>query len=383
MTTEGFIAGRLEFKGKMAVIAIAVSFLVIIIAVAVSAGFRHEIRDGLSGATGDVILSQAVRSEEGSPFVADLSYLEKLRDCPGVLDIRPVVYSSGIVKNGDDIHGVLFKGVPDSSSLSASIPRRLAELLQLSEGDAMTSYFIDEKVKARKFTVRSVYDNITDSGSELIVHVPAGDLQRLNGWNSGEVTALEVSLEERFRSRAAMQRKAAELGEICILYASEDEPVLKAVSAADRYPGIFDWLDLIDFNVVAILILMVIVAGFNMISGLLIMLFRNIPTIGTLKALGMSDRSVAGVFVRVAARIAAQGMALGNAAALLFCLVQGTTHLIRLNPENYFVPYVPIQVDIPLILAADAIAFVLIVLMELVPTVFISKVDPATTVKSD
>lgn len=247
----------------------------------------------------------------------------------------------------------------------------------------MPAYFVGEKVKARKFTVSSVYDDITGAGSELIVQVPIADLQRLNGWAPQQVTALEVHLDDRFRSRAAMERKAAELAEICMLYASEDEPVLKAVPATDRYPGIFDWLDLIDFNVVAILILMVIVAGFNMISGLLIMLFRNIPTIGTLKALGMSDRSVAGVFVRVAARIATQGMALGNAAALLFCLVQGTTHLIRLNPENYFVSYVPVRVNLPLILAADVIAFALIVLMELVPTVFISKVDPATTVKSD
>ena len=118
-------------------------------------------------------------------------------------------------------------------------------------------------------------------------------------------------------------------------------------------------------------------------AGLLILLFRNVSTIGILKTLGMGDRAIARVFLRVGARTVAIGMAAGNLLALLFCLVQGTTHWIKLNPENYFVSFVPVQVNLPAILLADAAAFAGILLLLLIPTLFISRVDPAKTVKAD
>ena len=126
---------------------------------------------------------------------------------------------------------------------------------------------------------------------------------------------------------------------------------------------------------------MTVVAGFNMISGLLILLFRNISTIGTLKSLGMPNKSIASVFLRVASRIVLIGMAIGNGAALLFCALQGGTHMLKLNPVNYFVSFVPVHVDIGLILTVDIVAFGVIMLFMLIPSLFISKVDPAVTVR--
>ena len=155
-----------------------------------------------------------------------------------------------------------------------------------------------------------------------------------------------------------------------------------ATSVMRLYPQIFDWLTLIDFNVVFILLLMTVVAGFNMISGLLIMLFRHISTIGTLKSMGMTDRSIAKVFLRVAARTVLTGMAWGNGLALLFCAVQGTTHLLKLNPVNYFISFVPVHVNLPRILVADVLSFAVILLLLLIPCLFISKVDPARTVRA-
>ena len=150
----------------------------------------------------------------------------------------------------------------------------------------------------------------------------------------------------------------------------------------DRYPQIFDWLNLIDFNVLFILVLMTIVAGFNMVSGLLILLFRSISTIGTLKSVGMTDRSIAKVFLRVASRIVWKGMAIGNGIALLFCVLQRETHLLKLNPQNYFVSFVPVHLNLPAILVADAAAYIVIMLLLLIPCLFISRVDPAQTVRA-
>ena len=174
-----------------------------------------------------------------------------------------------------------------------------------------------------------------------------------------------------------------EIGMRLLLSGAEGEDNLVATSSVRTYGQIFDWLDLLDFNVLVILILMIVVAGVNMISGLLIVLFRNIATIGTLKTLGMGDRAIGKVFLRVAAGVVLKGMLIGNAVGLLFCFFQQATHLLKLDPTNYFVSYVPVHVDIPWILAADFVAFVAIMLLLLIPTLFIARVDPAQTVKAE
>ena len=148
-----------------------------------------------------------------------------------------------------------------------------------------------------------------------------------------------------------------------------------------RYPQLFDWLNLIDFNVFFVLVLMTVVAGFNMISGLLIVLFENIPVIGTLKSLGMKDRQIAKIFLSASSSVVLKGMAIGNGIALLFCLVQGTTRILRLDPQNYFVSFVPVHVDILPILLADLLAYLVIMLLLLIPSMFISGIDPARTVR--
>ena len=375
MNAQGYIASRLRFKGRLAVIAIAVSFFVMILSLAISGGFRHEIRRGISEVSGDISLS----GSDGAPVSLDLSYLPRLSEIKGVESVTPVIWKPAIIKGPDDIAGVLVKGVPmpDSVSLQARIPARLSRTLNLDASDSFTAYFVEDKVKARKFTVAEIYDAPVDSDEMLTVLVPLADMQRLCGWDEHTAGSLEVLTDQG----APVDDIALQMGVLSYTSRSEEEDILRPSTARQRYPQLFDWLDLIDFNVLAIILLMTVVAGFNMISGLLILLFRHISTIGTLKSMGMGNRAIAGVFLRVAARIVLVGMLIGNGLALLFCLIQGTTHFIRLNPANYFVSFVPVHISIPLVILVDVIAFVAIMLMLLVPTLFISKVDPAQTVR--
>ena len=385
MQAGGFIARRLRVKEKMAVLAIAISFFVIILAVAISAGFRREIRGGVSAVTGDVLLTgPAADLTGGADPVRTPARLQELAGVRGVERIEPVIYSAGILKIGDDIQGALFKGTTaDTVSMGVRIPASLATRFGLQPGDDLTAWFVGEKTKVRKWHILSVYESAMATDAGQLLYVPVGDLRRLHEWEADESSLLEVTLSPRFRERSALAGVTNELGWRATAIAGADEDPLRAVAATDRFPQLFDWLDLIDFNVFAILLLMTVVAGFNMISGLLILLFRHVSTIGTLKTLGMGDRAVAGVFLRVGARTAAIGMAAGNALALLFCLIQGTTHWIKLNPENYFVSSVPVHVNLPGILIADAAAFAGILLLLLIPTFFISRVDPAQTVKAE
>lgn len=386
MDASFFIASRLRFKGRLVVISIAVSYLVMMIAVAVSAGFRQEIRNGLADVCGDIQLTpQNADPLDGMVSMnSDLSYLPMIEDIDGVNEVRPVIYRTGIVKNAGNIHGVLFKGVrrTDTVALGVSVPRRLAEIAALKPGDRMPAYFVGgEKVRMRQFVVTSVYDTMLETDDRLVVYASLSDMQRLNGWADNQISGLEIMLAPSCRDEMTMENMSYLVGALAYEHSSEQDESVYATSSVSRYRQIFDWLGLIDFNVLFILALMTIVAGFNMISGLLIMLFENISTIGLLKSLGMTDRAISKVFLSSSAVLVLKGMVAGNVVALIFCIVQGKTHLIGLDPENYFVSFVPVSLNPGTVLAADIVSFAVIMILLLLPCLFISRVDPADTVR--
>ena len=387
MDVSLFIASRLRFKGRLAMICIAVSFLVMIIAVAVSSGFRNEIRDGISGFSGDIMITPVNMNYIGetSPIGRYPSWLDSVSSLEGVKELHPTVYRAGIVKNADNIHGVIFKGVESFGedtlgSMTVMLPSRLAAMLSLEPGDDMPAYFIGERVRARKFKVASIYEPVADMEDVMVVYASLADMQRLNGWGEDEVSSMEILLKDRYRNVREMQAISDKVGFTIFSSASEDDDTVVASSAVESYPQLFDWLDLIDSNVLFIMVLMTVVAGFNMISGLLIMLFENISTIGLLKALGMTDMSIAKIFLASSSVIVLKGMSAGNLLAFAFCAVQGLTHFLALDPANYFVSFVPVHIDIGLVLLADLAAFCVIMLLLLIPSLFIAKVDPAKSV---
>lgn len=395
MDVSFFIARRLRFKGNIAIVSIAVSFLVMIIAVAVSSGFRNEIRSGLSAVTGDVRITPVGMNvlDETSPIERTPQYLPHLENVRGVEAIIPVAYKAGIVKNGASIHGVLLKGVsredvssyvqpfPDSLALPVSIPSRLSEITGLVPGDRMLTYFVGENVKARQFNVAAVHETLVETDANLVVYADLADIQRINGWAEEDVSCMEIMLENNYRNEEDILKKQEEIGFLVYTYGSEDEETVLATSSVSSFPQLFGWLDLIDFNVFFILLLMTVVAGFNMISGLLIMLFENISTIGLLKSLGMTDKAISKVFLSSSAVLVLKGMAIGNLLAILFCIIQGTTHILGLDPVNYFVSFVPVDLNLGMILLADAVSFSVIMVLLLIPCLFIAKVDPADTVR--
>lgn len=385
MKNTVFIASRLRFRRRIVTASIAVSYMVMIIAMAVSSGFRSEVRDALSQMGGDIQLCPSNLNflDEAQPVDASVAYLPLLKKVRGVESVEPVVYRAGIVKTGDDIHGVVVKGVQtgDSVALNVSIPRRLSEMGGIAVGDKMLTYFVGEKVKARSFKVASVYDPVIQTDERLVVYADIKDMQRLNGWSAEQASMLEIKMKPNHRDEAEIEEATQEVGFIAYSYSSDDQSSVFASSTLSRYPQLFDWLDLLDFNVLFVLVLMMIVAGFNMISGLLITLFENIYTIGVFKAMGMKDRSIAKVFLTSSAATVLKGMLIGNAAAILFCILQDKLQILKLDPTNYFVSFVPVDINAFSILAVDMISLAVIMLLLLIPCAFISKVDPADTVR--
>ena len=385
MDTAFYIASRLRFKGKIASTCIAVSFLVMILAVAVSSGFRREVRNGLSSLSGDILISAPDLNVMGESRPVDLSdpSLGYVASSRLVEEIQPVVWRAGIVRNGEGMHGVLVKGVRNATNdtvpLGVSIPRKLAQASGLKPGDRMLTYFVGDALKMRQFNVVGIHETVVETDDKFVVYASLSDMQRLNGWDENQVSAVEVHLDDAFAGEDAVLAATQEIGSLVSLYQDGDDMV--ATSSVSRYPQLYSWLSLIDFNVGIILLLMTVVAGFNMISGLLILLFENISTIGILKSMGMTDKAISKVFLAASARLVSVGMLIGNVLATLICIIQKTTHILKLNPENYYVSFVPVNIDLVQILMADALSFVAIMLLLLIPCLFISKVDPAQTVR--
>ena len=385
MDTAFYIASRLRFKGKIASTCIAVSFLVMILAVAVSSGFRREVRNGLSSLSGDILISAPDLNVMGESSPVDLSdpSLGYVASSRLVEEMQPVVWRAGIVRNGEGMHGVLVKGVRNATNdtvpLGVSIPRKLAQASGLKPGDRMLTYFVGDALKMRQFHVVGIHEAVVETDDKFVVYASLSDMQRLNGWDENQVSAVEVHLDDAFAGEDAVLAATQEIGSLVSLYQNGDDMV--ATSSVSRYPQLYSWLSLIDFNVGIILLLMTVVAGFNMISGLLILLFENISTIGILKSMGMTNKSISKVFLAASARLVSVGMLIGNVSAILICIIQKTTHILKLNPENYYVSFVPVNIDLVQILMADALSFVAIMLLLLIPCLFISKVDPAQTVR--
>ena len=178
MNAPRFISRRIRFEGKIAVISIAISFLVMILAVAISGGFRKELRKGITAISGDIQLTPPDLNYVGEtdPISLEASWMESTAALPGIEAVIPAVYRAGIVRSGDNIHGVLFKGVPDGpDSLGVRVPSRLARMLNLSEGDRLLAYFVGERVKVRNFHVTEVYPSILSGDENLVVFAGLSD----------------------------------------------------------------------------------------------------------------------------------------------------------------------------------------------------------------
>lgn len=397
MDVSLFIARRLRYKGRVVTAAVAVSFLVVIIAVAVSAGFRHEIRTGISHMAGDVMLTEPGFNylDEESSIRVDQPYLSDIRSLEGVEDISPVIYRAGIVRHDEEIYGVMIKGVEggvrqatgahveDTLALAVAIPSTMAEVAGLEVGDKLLTYFIAEKVKLRQFNVADIYEPMVRVDDRYLVYADISDMRRLNQWEDDQASVFEVMLSDDLNGREDLIRMESQIQDVIDNDDSWDGDWLWATSSVKRYPQIFDWFGVIDFNAIFVLVLMIAVAGVNMITGLLIMLFENISTIGLLKSIGMRNWAIVRVFLVNAMGIVFRGMLIGNVIAFIFCFVQDKTHLITLDPVNYFVSYVPVHIDPVAILLADAVAFASIMILLLIPSLFVLRVDPSKTVKMD
>lgn len=408
MSASRFIATRLAHGGErwsrtsntIAWISVALSVAIMIIAIAVVAGFKHEIRSRVTGFMGSVMLVQPGVGpiNEHYPFTEKLSYRERVLEETWVTGFDGVAWRSGLIKTEENIDGLYFKGVdslydlrffqdclvdgelPDYHgriSHDILLSRPTAQKLGFSVGDDVVTYFIGEEVKVRKFRLCGLYEAGLEEIDTRMALADRRQVQRLNGWAADEVSSIEI----RIVPDAPIERCCDRLEDIIIRSMDDDDPSLFVTHVKKLYGHLFDWLALLDFNVLMILALMVVVAGFNMISALLIILFEKISAIGLLKALGMTSREVGKVFLLRAGRLVAKGMLWGNVVGISLCLIQKWTQAIKLDPGSYFVNAVPIDLNIGQLLLLNICAAALLMLLISIATRFIARISPDRTMR--
>ena len=394
MRLSWFIANRIGSRGEkglsslgnvIAILSVAVSIMVIIIAISVSRGFRSQMLDKMAEFAGDVNVSVMLPSG-GSDYInadeyslAPLSAKEDILALPYVKEVLGVSYRPGMIKTEEDIQGVMLKGVDSLISEDGCyVSGKLGDLLGFKVGDKATFYFVGQSVKVRRLRILGMFSSSLENLDKFYVICSKKLVNGLNGWEEDRASAYQIMFTDH-SDKEYMSRKV-QIGHL-VYTGMEGENFPRVSGSYDDMGNLVDWLRLLDMNVLIILILMIAVSAFNMISCVLIILFENISSIGVLKSLGMKDSGIKKVFLAISARIVLTGLAIGNVLAIVFCLLQQHFKFIRLNPENYFISYVPIDISWWSIVAADVLCFAAIMAILLIPCHFISRIQPSKTIR--
>jgi lipoprotein-releasing system permease protein len=387
---------------RIATLGVAIGLAVMIVTVSVVLGFQHTIRDKVMGFGSHVQIDNTI------PTIPEIelsdSSLAVLHGMEGVSHVQRYILSQGILKTDSDFLGMNIKGIgeeydttflsqhmvqgtlPAFSSRKATnqllLSQTTADKLQLQAGDKVFAYFITaDGVKARRFKVEGIFQTNMSKFDESLCFTDLYTTRRLNGWDSTQIySGAEVAVSNVELINAVADDVAQQLK---IINANVQTPMhnMSAKTIYEAYPQIFTWLQLLDLNVWIILMLMVCVAGFTMISGLLIIILERTQMIGILKALGARNATIRHTFLWFATFIIGQGLLWGNLVGVGVVLLQQHFGFITLDPATYYVREAPMELNIPLVLALNVATLLVSVIVLIAPSYLISFIHPAKSMR--
>jgi lipoprotein-releasing system permease protein len=409
-----FIAQRL-IKGRgekttfsrpinvIAITGIAMGLAVMILAVSILTGFKEQIREKVVGFGSNIQIMNfdSNISFETSPIRETQEFIPKIRKIKGIRHVQVFATKAGIIKTDEDIQGVVLKGVGsdfdwgyfnknivEGSVFAVTdtartdmviISKKISDMLRLKTGDSFAMHFVQDPPRMRKFTVSGIYETSLEEFDKIYVFCDIGHIKRLNGWADDQVSGFEIFIEDFDNLEKMYQEVRDAIG----YRIAEDEEKFKVTSIRTKYPQIFDWLNFQDINVIIIILLMLTVAGFNMISGLLILILEKTNMIGVLKAVGSDDMTIRRIFLYQAAYLIAKGLFWGNLVGIGLAFIQLKTGLISLDPASYYIKTVPVNLDPVHIILLNVGSMAAIILMLLVPSKLISRITPVKAIRYD
>lgn len=406
---ERLIRGRREgtsFSRPINVIAIAgiaTGLAVMILAVAILTGFKQQIREKIIGFGSNIqiVNYDSNLSFETVPVRQGQEFVSIIKNIPGIKHVQVFATKAGIIKAGDNIQGVVLKGVgPDfdwsyfAASMSEGevfmvsdsartdrviISKKISDMLRLRTGDSFAMHFVQDPPRMRKFVVSGIYETSLEEFDKIYVFCDIGHIKRLNGWDDDQVSGFEVFIDNFGKLDEMTAAVRAAVG----YQLFRDEDKFSVISINDKYPQIFDWLNFQDINVIIIILLMLTVAGFNMVSNLLILILEKTNMIGILKALGSHDKTIRDVFLYQAAYLIGKGLFWGNIIGIALSLLQLKTGLISLDPSSYYIKTVPVNLELIHIVLLNAGTMAAILVMLLIPSKLIGRISPVKAIRYD
>lgn len=386
---------------RIATAGVAIGLAVMLISVCVMLGFKQEIRSKVVGFGSHVqILNyESLKASAYAPLAFSDTLLRQLRSVEGVAHVQRFCDKGGILKTDETFKGILLQGVDrdfdpaflkanlvegeipvfsaDSSSNKIVISHQIADELKLKVGDKVYAYFFEGSVRARRFTVSGIYQTNMTEFDKRLVFTDLYTCNRLNNWKPDQCSGVEISLTD-FNALDVVALKLVQL----VNHRSDNYGAsYSAMTIKELYPQIFDWLNLLDMNVWVILILMVGVAGFTMISGLLIIILERTNFIGIMKALGVTNSTMRHVFLYYAIFIIGKGLLWGNILGLGLVLLQKYSGIIRLDAATYYVESVPVLINWGYVLVINIFTFMVSVLVLVLPSFLISHIHPAKSIR--
>lgn len=410
MNVEFFLAERLfgaRREGKriskpavaIAQWGVAVGILVMTVSVCIVVGFKHEIRDKIIGFGCHIQVNNYEASEYGESAVTiDNDDIQALQITSGVSHVQTFIHKPGLISAGDEFEGIIIKGIgsdyntefieshivegslPQFTDTAASgslvISRSLARKLNIKRGDKVNAYFVQQSVKARRLTVAAIYETHLTEADALYAFTDIYTTRRLNDWSSDKVTGIEIATVDY----DALETTRDSVVETMAAIALKNGERLYVQTIEEMNPHLFSWLGVLDRTVWIILILVLGIAGFTMISGLLILILEKTNFIGILKAVGAKNIFIRRIFLYYATFIIGRGVLWGNITGIALCFLQQHTGIIALDPEMYYMNRVPIEFTWWL-LPMNIAMFVISVAMLVLPSMLISRIEPTKAIR--
>ncbi|MCG6186153.1 ABC transporter permease [Maribellus maritimus] len=417
MNTELFIARKLFFDKsnkkylshkiiRIALFGIALGLAVMIVSVAVVTGFKNEIRSKIVGFGShiQIINFDSNNSYETKPISKNQAFVPEIKKIKGINRVDVYATKPGMIKTDEYLQGIVFKGVDkdynwaffkknliegripalnDSARVNEIIlSEQVLQLLHLKLNEDVFIYFLNEDEnlpRILQLKVCGIYRTGLEEFDNVFILGDLKHIQRLNDWQNDQVSGFEITVDNFFSTEEIEQRVRNQV----ISYSEENSTILRTLNITREYPQIFDWLSVIDMNVWVILILLSVVAGFNMISGLLVLILERINMIGILKALGSPNWSVRKVFLYLSFFLTGSGMLWGNIIAIAIIVIQKVFHVVKLDPAMYYVDVAPVNFSILHILILNLASITITILMLVIPSFLISKISPEKAIRFD
>ncbi len=409
MNFEFFIARRIiaakDYKSsisapiiKIAITAIALGLIMMLISIATGVGLQKKIREKVSAFNGDIIITNFdtnFSNDSQIPISKTQDFYPNFTSAEGITHIQVTASKSGVIRTETDFEGIIVKGVGDDYDwqyfkdylVEGSLPDFNNELnddvllssylvnrLNLKIGETVRTFFLDKESKnsfrSRGFTIVGIYNSGFQQFDKQFLVADIRHIQRLNRWTKDQIGGFELFVDDFDK-----------IGTIGNTVYNEIGSTLDTQTIRDKYYSIFEWLDLFDFNIVLIIGIMILVAGINMITALLVLILERTQMIGILKALGSSDWSVRKVFLYNAMYLIGVGLFWGNFIGIGLLMIQKYFKLFPLNPDTYYVSEAPVHLDIDYILILNAGTFALCLLMLLIPSYIIAKISPVKAIR--